>query len=200
MDETPKESRLTVATAAPDEAARRARRPGDETEAILLGFEDAAERRQAPEAARQHREWLQVTLDSIGDAVIATDAEGVVTCLNPAAESLTGCGLAEAGRAVPDPGAGHGAGARLQHRPGAGGPGPVHHLRPGSGRDRKTAPRQGSRPTMTWPASWPPGPNRPSRSPAPPWGAYACQSTRGSGRRPRHLIQSSSPGPATSST
>ena len=42
--------------------------------------------------ARQHREWLQVTLDSIGDAVIATDAEGAVTFMNPAAESLTGWG------------------------------------------------------------------------------------------------------------
>jgi PAS domain S-box-containing protein len=96
VDEMLKESRLTVPTAAADEAARRVRRRGDHTEAILPGFEDAAERRQAAEAARPHREWLQVTLDSIGDAVIATDAEGVLTCLNPAAESLTGWGQAEA--------------------------------------------------------------------------------------------------------
>src|SRR5688572_30319917 len=35
-------------------------------------------------------EWYRVTLDSIGDAVIATDTEGRVTFLNPVAESLTG--------------------------------------------------------------------------------------------------------------
>ena len=42
---------------------------------------------------------LQVTLDSIGDAVITTDTQGLVTYLNPVAEDLTGwkndeaCGL-----------------------------------------------------------------------------------------------------------
>ncbi len=36
------------------------------------------------------KERAQVTLHSIGDAVIATDAEGVVEYINPAAESLTG--------------------------------------------------------------------------------------------------------------
>ncbi len=36
------------------------------------------------------KERAQVTLHSIGDAVIATDAEGIVEYINPAAESLTG--------------------------------------------------------------------------------------------------------------
>lgn len=46
-------------------------------------------------------EKLSVTLNSIGDAVIATDAEGCVTLLNPLAEQLTGWTLAEAkGRPV----------------------------------------------------------------------------------------------------
>lgn len=40
--------------------------------------------------------WLRVTLSSIGDAVITTDAEGRVTFLNPVAESLTGWTLSEA--------------------------------------------------------------------------------------------------------
>jgi PAS domain S-box-containing protein len=39
---------------------------------------------------QQQREWLRVTLGSIGDGVITTDAEGRVTFLNPVAESLTG--------------------------------------------------------------------------------------------------------------
>ena len=33
-------------------------------------------RRRAEEALRKQSEWLQVTLSSIGDGVISTDAEG----------------------------------------------------------------------------------------------------------------------------
>jgi PAS domain S-box-containing protein len=51
---------------------------------------DVTARKRAQEALRQQREWLQVTLSSIGDAVIATDTKGAVTFLNPVAESLTG--------------------------------------------------------------------------------------------------------------
>ena len=39
------------------------------------------------------REWLRVTLASIGDAVITTDAKANVTFLNPLAETLTGWSL-----------------------------------------------------------------------------------------------------------
>ena len=42
------------------------------------------------EALHAQRDWLLVTLSSIGDAVITTDGEGRVTFLNPVAESLTG--------------------------------------------------------------------------------------------------------------
>lgn len=44
----------------------------------------------------QHREWLRVTLTSIGDAVIATDTGGRVSFLNKAAETLTGWRMSEA--------------------------------------------------------------------------------------------------------
>ncbi len=37
------------------------------------------------------RDWLLVTLSSIGDAVITTDLAGRLTFLNHVAESLTGC-------------------------------------------------------------------------------------------------------------
>jgi PAS domain S-box-containing protein len=50
---------------------------------------------------RESEEKLAVTLNSIGDAVIATDGEARVTRLNPVAEKLTGWTLAEAlGRPV----------------------------------------------------------------------------------------------------
>jgi PAS domain S-box-containing protein len=42
------------------------------------------------------RQWLQVTLSSIGDAVITTDRKGDVTFLNPVAQSLTGWSQDEA--------------------------------------------------------------------------------------------------------
>ncbi|HEX8185183.1 MAG TPA: PAS domain S-box protein, partial [Blastocatellia bacterium] len=38
----------------------------------------------------EQREWLQVTLSSIGDAVIVTDADGRVVFMNPVAQSLSG--------------------------------------------------------------------------------------------------------------
>jgi PAS domain S-box-containing protein len=49
------------------------------------------------------REWLHVTLVSIGEAVIATDKDGCVTLLNPVAEALTGWTMEAArGRALSD--------------------------------------------------------------------------------------------------
>jgi PAS domain S-box-containing protein len=47
-------------------------------------------RQQTDEALHEQRDWLLVTLSSIGDAVITTEGEGRVTFLNPVAESLTG--------------------------------------------------------------------------------------------------------------
>ncbi len=58
-------------------------------------------RRRAERALHEQREWLRVTLESIGDAVIATDTAGHVTFLNPVAESLTGWSAQHAlGRAL----------------------------------------------------------------------------------------------------
>ena len=48
------------------------------------------QRRRAEEQVQEQREWLRVTLASIGDAVIATDIKGRVTYLNAVAEELTG--------------------------------------------------------------------------------------------------------------
>ncbi|CAN5720038.1 hypothetical protein BH09MYX1_BH09MYX1_00470 [soil metagenome] len=60
-------------------------------------------RRQAEAEARQQAEQLRVTLSSIGDAVIVTDAEGRVELLNPVAQALTGWTPEEAtGKLLPN--------------------------------------------------------------------------------------------------
>ncbi len=51
---------------------------------------EEAERSHAQAELRREREWLRVTLMSIGDAVIATDLAGRVELMNPIAQSLTG--------------------------------------------------------------------------------------------------------------
>src|SRR3990170_5233785 len=57
---------------------------------------DITERKRAQEALRERERWLSTVMSSIGDAVIATDTEGRVTFLNPAAQSLTGWSQKEA--------------------------------------------------------------------------------------------------------
>jgi PAS domain S-box-containing protein len=68
--------------------------------AVILSFLTAG-RRRAEAVLGEQRERFAVTLGSIGDGVIATDAQGRVTFLNPVAETLTGWSQAEAiGRAI----------------------------------------------------------------------------------------------------
>ncbi len=56
----------------------------------------ASTRRQAITLERQQREWFQGTLKSIGDAVIATDANGNVRFMNNVGAKLTGWSMVEA--------------------------------------------------------------------------------------------------------
>ncbi|WP_257304843.1 PAS domain S-box protein [Geothrix campi] len=68
-----------------------------ETQRLLRSQEESNSRLQQINATLQEsEEKLAVTLNSIGDAVIATDAEGRVRILNPIAEQLTGWTMAEA--------------------------------------------------------------------------------------------------------
>jgi PAS domain S-box-containing protein len=53
-------------------------------------FTDITERKQAEERLAAEKERLAVTLRSIGDGVVATDAQGLIQVLNKAAETLTG--------------------------------------------------------------------------------------------------------------
>jgi PAS domain S-box-containing protein len=57
---------------------------------------DITVRKQIERELAQHKTRLEVTLSSIGDAVIVTDLNGAVTFLNPVAEALTGFKAAEA--------------------------------------------------------------------------------------------------------
>ena len=67
---------------------------------VVLVFHDVTEERRAEDAIAEQREWFETTLESIGDAVIATDVNGSVVFMNPIAEHLTGWRLDEArGRA-----------------------------------------------------------------------------------------------------
>ncbi len=63
----------------------------------------AQARQQAEAGLRQSEENLAITLHSIGDAVVATDARGQVVRMNGVAEQMTGWPLREAlGRPLPD--------------------------------------------------------------------------------------------------
>ena len=66
-------------------------------------FRDISELKRSVEALRASEENLSITLNSIGDAVIATDTAGRVTRMNPAAERLTAWPLPDAlGRPLPE--------------------------------------------------------------------------------------------------
>ena len=65
-----------------------------------IGYEgtiaNITERKRAEQAIFAEKERAQVTLESIGDAVISTDAEGRIEYINPVAENLTAWSLSEA--------------------------------------------------------------------------------------------------------
>ena len=62
----------------------------------LAVVQDITERKLAEQALRASEENLSITLQSIGDGVIATDADGRVTRMNPVAEQMTGWPLQRA--------------------------------------------------------------------------------------------------------
>jgi PAS domain S-box-containing protein len=70
--------------------ARRILEQAGQRQLILLAMDDITARKCAEEALFQEKERAEVTLKSIGDGVITTDAEGVVQYLNPVAATLTG--------------------------------------------------------------------------------------------------------------
>ena len=64
-------------------------------------FLDITQRKLAESALYEEKERAQITLSSIADGVVTTDQHGIVTSMNPKAETLTGWNTSEAsGRAV----------------------------------------------------------------------------------------------------
>lgn len=57
---------------------------------------DISERKKAEKILKESEENLAITLNSIGDGVISTDRNGVITRMNPAAEKLCGWSLEDA--------------------------------------------------------------------------------------------------------
>lgn len=57
---------------------------------VVVMLVNMSMRRRTEQALRDSEENLEITLNSIGDGVIAVDAHGVTTRMNPVAETLTG--------------------------------------------------------------------------------------------------------------
>src|ERR1700722_6912489 len=79
------DDRLRAAALKNAESIRIARQ---RAERELLTAKEALERKT--EELLQQREWFEVTLASIGDAVITTDIDGKIPYLTPVAEWMTG--------------------------------------------------------------------------------------------------------------
>jgi PAS domain S-box-containing protein len=69
---------------------------------FVMSHRNVAQRRRDAQLVADERERLQVTLASIGDAVIVTDAEGRITFMNAVAEQLTGWKSEAIGRSLTD--------------------------------------------------------------------------------------------------
>jgi diguanylate cyclase (GGDEF)-like protein/PAS domain S-box-containing protein len=72
------------------------RDPRGEPTRLIGALIDVTEQRALTAALADQHELLRVTLESIADAVISTNADGAITWLNPVAEHMTGWTSAEA--------------------------------------------------------------------------------------------------------
>lgn len=65
---------------------------------FVVNTRDVTERKMAEQVLAMEKEWLSVTLRSIGDAVITTDITGRIAMINQTAEHLTGYSQKQAER------------------------------------------------------------------------------------------------------
>jgi PAS domain S-box-containing protein len=83
---------------ADDETVARAKRVGPsgyllkpiDRDELRRAVEIGLYRHQMERQLREREHWFSATLRSIGDAVVSTDPAGLITFMNPAAETLTG--------------------------------------------------------------------------------------------------------------
>ena len=88
------EPRVVLLTARRDHDGGLSPRGGEDR--LLMVVHDVSDAYRAREALRAEKELLDVTLASIGEAVIATDVAGRITLMNRVAEGLAGWLLEEA--------------------------------------------------------------------------------------------------------
>lgn len=62
----------------------------DGVRGVFAQITDITERKRMEQALFEEKERMRLTLQSIGDAVLCTDAQGCITYLNPVAERMTG--------------------------------------------------------------------------------------------------------------
>ncbi|MCF8369498.1 MAG: PAS domain S-box protein [Bacteroidales bacterium] len=75
----------------------------DDRETYLTSIRDITERKKIENAIRESEEKMRITLNSIGDAVIATNDKGLIISMNPVAERLTEWSFEEAcGKPLPE--------------------------------------------------------------------------------------------------
>ncbi len=65
-------------------------REGTEVRGVFMQLTDITDRKMMEDELFEDKERMRLTLQSIGDAVICTDARGRITYLNPMAERMTG--------------------------------------------------------------------------------------------------------------
>ena len=75
--------RVCIVTYTPDLDAGKVR-------GVFVQITDITERKRMEQALFEEKERMRLTLQSIGDAVLCTDAQGCITYLNPVAERMTG--------------------------------------------------------------------------------------------------------------
>lgn len=57
---------------------------------LIGAFQDISDRKELFDKLADQHELMNITLEAIGDAVVTTDADGIITWLNPVAEKMTG--------------------------------------------------------------------------------------------------------------
>ena len=77
------QQRVCVVTYTPDVDA-------DKVRGVFVQITDITERKRMEQTLFEEKERMRLTLQSIGDAVLCTDAQACVTYLNPVAERMTG--------------------------------------------------------------------------------------------------------------